>query len=136
MTSIIAARKTAAIWGERLLPLAAFTVPPLLTLALLVSLVWISMEPMKPRPGMLISDFHTAEHLNDELSKRSGTTVTSGDGWWAVEVTQPVIGPFGEEVSCRKFVRTLATGGTEVITGDWRFNGDGVRTCRYPKASP
>ncbi|WP_053122576.1 hypothetical protein [Mycolicibacterium conceptionense] len=134
--SIATARKTAARWGERLLPLAALVVPYILTLALLLWLGWILMEPMSPRPAMLLSDFHTAEHLNDELSKRSGTTVTSGDGWWAVEVTQPVISPFGEEVSCRKFVRTLATGGTEVITGDWRFNGDGVRTCRYPKASP
>lgn len=89
---------------------------------------------LAPKP-IPLSDFHTPEQLADQLSRSAGTRIATGPGWWSVEITQPVMGPFGEAVSCRRYVRTVADGRTETITGDWRYTADGVRTCRYPAAA-
>lgn len=78
------------------------------------------------------SEFESAEQLNDFMSRRSGTRVLQGTDWWSVEVTRPV-GGFGEDlVPCSRVLRTLVDGKTTVIPGDWRYDSDGFRVCRYP----
>lgn len=78
------------------------------------------------------SEFESAEQLNDFMSRRSGTRVLQGTDWWSVEVTRPV-GGFGEDlVPCSRVLRTMVDGKTTVIPGDWRYDSDGFRVCRYP----
>ncbi|CPW53107.1 hypothetical protein [Mycobacteroides abscessus] len=78
------------------------------------------------------SEFKSAEQLNDFMSRESGTRVLQGPGWWSVEVTRPVSGFGADSVPCTRVLRTLADGRTAVTRGDWRYNSDGFRVCRYP----
>lgn len=78
------------------------------------------------------SEFQSAEQLNDFMSRESGTRVLQGPGWWSVEVTRPVSGFGADSVPCTRVLRTLADGRTAVTRGDWRYNSDGFRVCRYP----
>ncbi|KXO93022.1 Uncharacterised protein (plasmid) [Tsukamurella tyrosinosolvens] len=97
---------------------------------------WAHNLERGPEPKTIpLSDFHTPEQLADEVSKSAGTRIETGPGWWSVEVTQPVTGPFGETVPCRRYVRTIADGKTQVVPGDWRYSADGARTCRYPASA-
>lgn len=77
------------------------------------------------------SEFKSAEQLNDFMSRDSGTRVLQGPGWWSVEVTRPVSGFGNDSVPCTRVLRTLADAKTTLITGDWRYNSDGFRVCRY-----
>ncbi|SIM06466.1 Uncharacterised protein [Mycobacteroides abscessus subsp. abscessus] len=106
--------------------------------AILCVLVYVVAPAMRHyvigEPPKLIewSEFKSAEQLNDFMSRRSGTRVLQGTDWWSVEVTRPV-GGFGEDlVPCARVLRTLVDGKTTVIPGDWRYNSDGFRVCRYP----
>ncbi|WP_100459932.1 hypothetical protein [Mycobacteroides abscessus] len=78
------------------------------------------------------SYFHSAEQLNDFMSRRSGTRVRQGTDWWSVEVTRPVSGFGADSVPCTRVLRTVADGKAILIDGDWRYNSDGFRVCRYP----
>lgn len=78
------------------------------------------------------SEFKSAEQLNDFMSRRSGTRVRQGTDWWSVEVTRPVRGFGDDSVPCTRVLRTVADGKTILIDGDWRYNSDGFRVCRYP----
>lgn len=79
------------------------------------------------------SEFKSPEQLNDFMSRDSGTRVLQGPGWWSVEVTRPVSGFGNDSVPCTRVLRTLADAKTTLITGDWRYNSDGFRICRYPE---
>lgn len=78
------------------------------------------------------SEFKSAEQLNDFMSRESGTRVRQGTDWWSVEVTRPVRGFGDDSVPCTRVLRTVADGKTILIAGDWRYNSDGFRVCRYP----
>ncbi|MEX3756970.1 hypothetical protein ABFW00_14180 [Mycobacteroides abscessus] len=78
------------------------------------------------------SEFQSAEQLNDFMSRESGTRVRQGTDWWSVEVTRPVRGFGDDSVPCTRVLRTTADGKTILIDGDWRYNSDGFRVCRYP----
>lgn len=78
------------------------------------------------------SEFKSAEQLNDFMSRESGTRVRQGTDWWSVEVTRPVRGFGDDSVPCTRVLRTVADGKTILIDGDWRYNSDGFRVCRYP----
>ncbi len=78
------------------------------------------------------SEFRSAEQLDDFMSRLSGTRVLQGPGWWSVEVTRPVPGFGDDSVVCTRVLRTLADFKTTLVSGDWRYNSDGFRVCRYP----